>query len=67
MRSAEAPRHLRGPRGDQSRNSRPRSRAANLARTSGAAAIGVLSLLLNPLFVAPAVAVAALISRRRRG
>ena len=66
MRSAEAPRHLRGPRGDQSRTSRPRARAGSLARTSGAAAIGVLSLLLNPLFVAPAIAVAALLSRRRR-
>jgi hypothetical protein len=66
MRSAEAPRRLRDPRDDQSRPSRPRSRAASVVRTSGAAAIGVLSLLLNPLFVAPAVAVAALISRRRR-
>lgn len=67
MRSAEAPPHVLVRRSGGSGSSRARSGAGIWARATGATAIGALSLLLNPLFVAPAVAVAALMSRRRRG
>ena len=65
MRGAEAPPHVVVRRPGGSGSSRARSGAAIWTRATGATAIGALSLLLNPLFVAPAVAVAALISRRR--
>jgi hypothetical protein len=58
------------PTDNQSRNSAPGSDAATrlvtAARMSAAATIGILSLLLNPLFVAPAIGVAALVVRAQR-
>ena len=66
-RGAEAPPHVLVQRPRGSGRSRARSRAAIWTRATGATASGALSLLRNPLFVAPAVAVAALMSRGRRG
>lgn len=39
------------------------ARLLSAARAAGAASIGIGSLLLNPLFVAPVIAVAALVAR----
>jgi len=42
-----------------------RSRGSTAARLAGVTSIGLFSLLLNPLFIAPVVGVAALLVRRQ--
>ena len=66
MRSEPDPRPADHRNRNGARGSDAAARLLTTVRISGAASIGILSLLLNPLFVAPAIGVAALVVRAQR-